>query len=56
VSRACSRWRVLSGVFKAAETVPTFSGHIRYFDERKRVSNCESSLRIALGITRRGAK
>jgi uncharacterized protein YrrD len=25
---------------------------IRYFDERKRASNCESSLRVALGITK----
>ena len=25
-----------------AETVPIFSGHIRYFDERKRASNSES--------------
>src|SRR5882757_10584975 len=40
----------------AAETVPTFSGQIRYFDERKRASNCESSLRVALGTTKRGGE
>jgi hypothetical protein len=31
-----------------SEIFPTYSGSIRYLDERKRASNSESSLRAAL--------